>query len=72
MSDWRPGFQKNYKQKIQKWLDDNPEIPFEKPREFMKFCTDRAIMDYEINKESIEQEKKKIREELKESIEEMD
>jgi len=72
MSDWRPGFQKNYKKKIKDWLDDNPEIPFDKPRDFMKFCTDRAIMDYEMNKESIEEEKQKIREELKKSIEDMD
>lgn len=67
---WRPGFPKNYKSQVQKFLDENDEVPFEDPREFMKFCTDQTIMEVQTSEKQIQKERERIKDELRKSLEE--
>lgn len=73
MSDYfRPSFDGEYKKKIEKFLDRNEHIPFDSPKSFMKFCTDQMMIETENSQEQIKKEQERIRNELKESIEELE
>ena len=65
---WRPGFPSEYKHKIEQFLEKNPEVPFDDPRDFIKFCTDSKIMDVETREMNVKQEQKQILENLKKEL----
>jgi len=63
MSDyWRPSFGPEYREKIQGFLDRHEEVPFDEPKEFMKYCTDNMIMNYETGDDKREMIADKLRE----------
>lgn len=67
---WRPGYKEGYKEKLENFLEDNPELPFENPRELMKFCTDRFVTEVELNQEEMSRARKKLDELRDELMEE--
>jgi hypothetical protein len=66
---WRPGYSEEYKNKLQEFLDNHPEVPIDNPREFMKFCTDQTIMDVVTKSEKLEEQRQEIEEEIKDKLE---
>lgn len=65
---WRPSYGPEYKEKLQNFLDRHNELPFDEPKEFMKYCTDNMIMDVETG----EQRKDNIADKLRELTEEIE
>lgn len=65
---WRPGFPQEYRDKIEEFLEDNPSLPFDDAREFMKFCTNQQIMDVESASMSVEEQQEMLLEKLKEDL----
>jgi len=65
---WRPSYGPEYKKKLQEFLDRHDELPFDEPKEFMKYCTDNMIMDVETG----EQRKDNIADKLRELTEEIE
>jgi len=43
MARWRPSFDQEYRERVQEFLDNNPDLPFDSPRDLMKYCTDDFI-----------------------------
>lgn len=65
---WRPGFQESYKEFLEKFLEEHDEVPFEDPRDFMKFCTDQSIMEIQTSEKQIEKERERIKKELEDTL----
>jgi len=65
---WRPSYGPEYKEKLQDFLDRHDELPFDEPKDFMKYCTDNMIMDVETG----EQRKDNIADKLRELTEEIE
>lgn len=69
MSDyWRPSFGPEYKEKVEDFLKRHPELPFEDPKEFMQFCTDKMITDVETSSQQLRNAKQQL-EDLQEDLE---
>jgi len=45
MSRWRPSFDEEYRERLEDFLDNNPDLPFDSPRDLMRYCTDHFITD---------------------------
>ena len=45
MARWRPSYDEEYRETLQEFLDDHPELPFDTPRDMMKYCTDNFVAD---------------------------
>jgi len=45
MSRWRPSFDDEYRERLEDFLENNPNLPFDSPRDLMKYCTDEFITD---------------------------
>jgi len=51
MSDrWRPNFDAEFREQVQKFLDENESIPYSDPREFVQAVAKNKIMDFEEKK----------------------
>jgi len=44
MGRWRPSFKEEYREKIEQFLEDNPQLPFDTPKQLMEHCTDEFIV----------------------------
>jgi hypothetical protein len=44
MARWRPSFKEEYREKIETFLDNNPDLPFDNPKQLMEHCTDEFIV----------------------------
>ena len=45
MSRWRPSFDEEYRERLKEFLENNPDLPFDSPRDLMRYCTDQFITD---------------------------
>ena len=59
---WRPSFDEEYKDKVQDFLDRHDELPFNEPKEFIKYCTDNMMMTVETGEQRNENIADKLRE----------
>jgi len=69
---WRPAFDPEYKESIQKFLEENDEIPFDRSeaREFVKFCVDSFMVDVATNKSKAKEAEEQL-DELEKKISDM-
>lgn len=44
MTRWRPSFKEEYREKIEDFLENNPDLPFDNPKQLMEHCTDEFIV----------------------------
>jgi len=44
MARWRPSFKEEYREKLEQFLEDNPEIPFDNPKQLMEHVTDEFVV----------------------------
>jgi len=59
----------NLDEEIREFLENHPNFPVKEEKEFVKFAVRKLMTDVETKEEQIQQERERILNELKESIE---
>lgn len=57
---WRPNFDAEFREEIERFLERHDEIPFSDPREFVQSVVKSKIMDVETRDRKIEEAAKEM------------
>jgi len=67
MSDrWRPNFKAEFRKEIERFLEENDQIPYSDPREFVESIVKQKIMEIGTREKDIEEAAKNM---IKEDLE---